>query len=41
MLAERNFQIVLVGENHGVGILPERKLDKVLRYSGKEIAITP
>ena len=41
MLAERSFQIVFVGENHGVGVLPEGKPDKVLRYAGKQITVTP
>ncbi len=39
MLAERNFQIVLVDENHGFGIAPASKPDDVLHYSGKEIKL--
>lgn len=41
MLAERHFQVVFVGDKHGVGILPESKPDQVIRYSGKAIAVTP
>ncbi len=41
MLAERSFQIVFVGENHGVGVMPEGKPDKVVHYSGKQIIVTP
>ena len=41
MLAARSFQIVFVGENHGVGVQPEGKPDKVLHYAGKQITVTP
>ncbi len=41
MLAERTFQIVFVSVNHGVGIQAESKPDKVVRYSGKVITVTP
>ena len=41
MLRSREFQIVFVAENHGTGIAPEQKPDKVVKYSGNEIAITP
>jgi alpha-D-xyloside xylohydrolase len=41
MLTERTFQVVFVGENHGAGIMPEDKPDKVLYYSGKQITVTP
>ncbi|PYV96436.1 MAG: hypothetical protein DMG89_17655 [Acidobacteria bacterium] len=41
MLQSREFQIVFVAENHGTGIAPEQKPDKVVKYSGNEIAITP
>jgi len=40
MLAERSFQIVFAGENHGIGVMPEGKPDKVVRYAGKQITIT-
>jgi len=41
MLAERNFHIVLVSENHGVGIQAESRPDKIVRYSGKLVTIAP
>jgi alpha-D-xyloside xylohydrolase len=41
MLAERTFRIVFVAENHGVGIQPESKPDKIVHYSGKQISFTP
>jgi alpha-D-xyloside xylohydrolase len=41
MLASRTFRIVFAGENHGVGINPEDKPDKVVQYAGKQIAVTP
>jgi alpha-D-xyloside xylohydrolase len=41
MLAERNFQVVFVGANHGVGVMPEGKPDKVVRYSGRQITVMP
>ena len=41
MLAERTFQVVFVGENHGKGIMPEDKPDKAVHYSGKQITVTP
>jgi len=41
LLAERTIHIVFVGENHGAGILPEAKPDKTVRYSGKQLTVTP
>ena len=41
MLTERTFQIVFVGEKRGVGITPESKPDKVIRYAGKTTSVTP
>jgi alpha-D-xyloside xylohydrolase len=41
MLAERSFDVVFVRESHGVGIFPESKPDKVVRYSGKSVTVTP
>ncbi len=41
MLAERSFQVVFVGENHGVGVMPEGKPDKVVHYAGKLVTVTP
>src|SRR5437773_10942566 len=40
MLAVRGFQIVFVGENHGVGTLSENKPDHMVQYSGKQITVT-
>ena len=34
MLKERSFRIVLVRENHGIGIEPESKPDRIVRYDG-------
>ena len=39
MLQSRTFQIVLVGEGHGVGIAPTPQADKVVLYSGKQISV--
>jgi alpha-D-xyloside xylohydrolase len=46
MLESRTFQVVFVGQNHGVGISPIEKNsmdepDKVVQYSGKEVTVTP
>ena len=41
MLADRSFEVVFVGANHGVGIVAEGKPDKVIRYSGKQTTVTP
>jgi len=41
MLTERRFQIVFVGQNHGVGMSAESKPDKMVTYSGKLIVVTP
>jgi alpha-D-xyloside xylohydrolase len=40
MLAERTFQIVFVKENHGSGIEAAAP-DRVVRYSGKQITVSP
>ncbi|MGA2643669.1 MAG: glycoside hydrolase family 31 protein [Candidatus Sulfotelmatobacter sp.] len=40
MLEQRSFQVVFVGENHGVGVGPEDQPDKVVRYSGEQINLT-
>jgi len=39
MLAKRTFKIVWVRKNHGIGIEPERRPDKVVIYEGKAIQI--
>jgi alpha-D-xyloside xylohydrolase len=41
MLQSRAFQVVFVGENHGAGIKAEERADKVVQYSGKQIAVIP
>jgi alpha-D-xyloside xylohydrolase len=41
MLASRTVRVVFVGENHGVGIAPSDTPDKVVRYFGKQITVTP
>jgi alpha-D-xyloside xylohydrolase len=40
MLQKRSFRIVFVGENHGVGIGPEDRPDKVVEYSGSQVTVT-
>ena len=39
MLKERTFNIVWVGEGHGIGVEPETKIDKVVKYSGNEVVV--
>ncbi|MHB9011415.1 MAG: DUF5110 domain-containing protein [Ignavibacteriaceae bacterium] len=39
MLDERTFQIVIVGKDHGTGLEPETKPDKVINYSGNGIKV--
>jgi alpha-D-xyloside xylohydrolase len=41
MLQERTFRVVLVKENHGVGVNAADEADKVVQYSGKQISVTP
>jgi alpha-D-xyloside xylohydrolase len=41
MLQNRTFRVVFVGENHGVGVNPEEKADRVVQYGGKQIIVTP
>jgi alpha-D-xyloside xylohydrolase len=41
MLASRTFRVVFVSENHGVGVAPSDTPDKVVRYSGKQLTVTP
>jgi alpha-D-xyloside xylohydrolase len=40
MLAERTFNVVFVEQNHGTGVEPQA-VDKVVRYSGKQLTVTP
>ena len=35
MLKARTFKMVLVKENHGVGVEPGDKTDKIVVYNGK------
>lgn len=39
MAQERTFRVVLVGENHGVGVNVSDAADKVIRYSGEQIIV--
>jgi alpha-D-xyloside xylohydrolase len=41
MLKERTFNVVFVGASHGVGIDTEAKPDRIVRYSGKAMTVTP
>ncbi len=41
MLQNRSFQIVFVGENHGTGEIPTERPDKVVSYTGKQLAVVP
>jgi alpha-D-xyloside xylohydrolase len=41
MLASRTFQIVFVGENHGVGVEATDRPDKTVQYSGAAVTVTP
>ena len=41
MLQSRTFRIIFAGENHGAGIDSEANADKMVRYAGKEMTVTP
>jgi alpha-D-xyloside xylohydrolase len=41
MLETRTFRVVLVGENHGVGVDPTDRPDKIVQYSGKQVTVKP
>ena len=41
MLGTRTLRIVFVRENHGVGIFPEDRPEKIVQYSGQKITVTP
>jgi len=41
MLQNRTFQVVFVGENHGVGVEATDRPDKTVQYSGAAITVTP
>jgi alpha-D-xyloside xylohydrolase len=40
MLESRTFQIVFVGDGHGIGIAPTPQPDKIGRYSGQRITVS-
>ncbi|MFA6450109.1 MAG: TIM-barrel domain-containing protein [bacterium] len=39
MLKSRSFNIVVVGSEHGVGLEPEAKPDRSVKYSGKSVSV--
>ena len=39
MLKKRTFRIIWVDKNHGTGVEPETKADKIIKYSGNEIVV--
>ncbi len=41
MLASRSFRIVFVGENHGIGGELTEKADKIVKYAGKKVTVSP
>jgi alpha-D-xyloside xylohydrolase len=41
MPINRTFRIVFVGENHGVGISPTEKPDRVVVYAGRQVLAAP
>jgi alpha-D-xyloside xylohydrolase len=41
MLEQRTFQIEYVRDNHGIGIGPDDRPDKVVQYSGRQIIVAP
>ena len=41
MIEKRTFRVVLVHQNHGVGINGEERADKTVQYSGQQVSITP
>ena len=41
MLQARTFRLVFVSENHGSGVDPAVRPDRVVQYSGKQITVTP
>jgi alpha-D-xyloside xylohydrolase len=41
MLASREFRVVFVREGHGIGIGASPQADRIVRYSGKAVRITP
>ncbi len=41
MLESRSFHVVFVSENHGVGVNPADEVDKLVRYSGRQVTVNP
>jgi alpha-D-xyloside xylohydrolase len=41
MIENRTFRVVFVRENHGVGVNAADEADKVVQYSGKQLAVMP
>lgn len=41
MLQSRTFHVVVVRDNHGVGVNASDEADKVAQYSGSQISVTP
>ena len=40
MLENRTFRVVVVRENHGVGVNPADQAEKVVQYSGKQVVVS-
>ena len=40
MLKERTFNVVIVGDNHGVGVEETERADKTIKYNGLAISIS-
>ncbi len=41
MLENRTFHVIFVNKDHGVGVSPADRVDKVVQYAGKQITVTP
>jgi hypothetical protein len=39
MLLKRTFNIVIVGENHGIGVPVSEKADKIVVFEGKAMDV--
>ena len=40
MVENRSFKVVVVGQNHGVGIDPSPSPDQTVQYSGKQVSVS-
>ncbi len=40
MVENRSFKVVVVGQNHGVGIDPSSSPDQTVQYSGKQVSVS-